>query len=190
MKDIHKKKLTHYFNVLDSNRNGVLQEDDFITIGENVCLNLGLPLSGTEYDFFVKKCKEMFEILKKDLDKDHNNAVDLDEWLFYWEKFIFTDKNVDLLKKYVALTVKFVFDLYDVDKDGLITTDEYTDMFTIYGIPVVYSAKSFVKLDVNKDGVISKDELVKAVKDYFVSSNPDTPGNWIFGNYETGSLDG
>lgn len=184
MKEIHRKKLTHYFNILDHNKNGELQEDDFIGVGENVCLNLGISLNGPEYKYFVDRSKEMFAYLLKDLDKDGDKSISLEEWLFYFDKYILTEKNVELLKKYIALTVRHVFELYDVNKDGLITVDEFADMFTIYGISVKYSAKSFVKLDKNNDGVISKQELVLAVKDYFISSKPDAPGNWIFGDYE------
>lgn len=183
MKEIRKQKLTHYFKILDHNKNGVLQEDDFIGIGENVCINLGISLSSNEYHHFVERSKEMFGIFLKGLNKSSTDSITLDEWLTYFDEQVFKAKNVDLIKRYIALTVKYVFDLYDQNDDGLITVDEFVDMWTIYGIQVKYSAKSFNKLDFNHDGVISKNELVVAVKDFFISDDPEARGNWIFGDY-------
>lgn len=184
MKEIHRKKLTHYFNILDHNKNGKLQDDDFIGIGENVCLNLGLSLQSKEHDYFIKKSREMFQIFLKGLHKSSNESISLEEWLTYFDEEVYKAKNIDLIKRYIALTVKYVFDLYDQNDDGLLTIDEFTDMWTIYGIQVKYSAKSFVKLDLNHDEVISKNELVNAVKEFFISDDPSASGNWIFGDYE------
>ncbi len=184
LKPIQEKKLTHFFNILDNNKNGRLQQDDFEGIGENICINLSITHGSDDHKYIMERSQELYNYLINDLHKQPGEPILLEDWLTYFDMEIISARNVELLKKLIQITVRYVFDLYDQNKDGLIEIEEYTDMFTIYGIDVKYSAKSFVMLDSNHDEVISKKELIQAVKDFFVSSKPDTPGNWIFGNWE------
>ncbi len=183
LKPVQEKKLTHFFNILDNNKNGRLQQDDFEGIGENININLAIPQGTDDYNYVMEKSQELYRYLIDGLGKQPGDAIELNDWLTYFDQEIISAKNVELLKKLIQITVKHVFDLYDQNKDGMIELDEYLDMFTIYRIDVKYSAKSFTLLDKNQDEVISKKELVEAVKDFFVSSKEDTPGNWIFGNW-------
>jgi len=75
-------------------------------------------------------------------------------------------------------------DLFDDNHDGYISTDEYVDMFVVYGIDIKYSAKSFIKLDINRDDRLSRNELLHAFETFLLSNEPNQPGNWIFGNWE------
>jgi Ca2+-binding EF-hand superfamily protein len=184
LKPVQHKKLTHFFNILDNNKNGKLQEDDFIGIGENICINLSIRPTSPDHEYLIKKSKGLYLQLISDLNLKPGDPILVEQWLKYFDEEVITARNVTLLKNYIQMTVKYVFDLYDQNHDGLITVEEFTDMFTIYGIDVKYSARSFIRLDENKDEVISKEELVNAVKDFFVSSDPEKNGNWIFGNWE------
>ncbi len=184
LKPAQEKKLTHYFNILDHNKNGELQEDDFVGIGEDICINLNVSPNSEEYSSIVNRSRGLYFRLLKDIGKKAGESIILNDWLTWFDREIITAKNVELLKTYILMTVKYVFDLYDQNDDGLLTIEEYADMFTIYGIDIKFSAKSFTRLDRNHDEVISKDELLNAVKEFFVSSDPEAGGNWIFGNWE------
>ncbi len=184
LKPVQEKKLTHFFNILDHNKNGKLEENDFEGIGVNICINLAISPNAKEYDYLVTKSKDLYYQLIKDLGKQSGESIVLEEWLNYFDEEIISAKNVTLLKNYIQITVRYVFDLYDQDHDGLITVEEFVDMFTIYGLDSKYTAKSFIRLDANHDEVISKSELIQAVKDFFVSSDPEADGNWIFGKWD------
>ena len=184
LKPVQEKKLSHFFDILDHTKNGKLEEDDFIGIGKDICINLSIDPLSKEYDYIINKSKVLYEQLINDLGRTYGDAIELNDWLTYFDREIITARNVSLLKNYISLTVKYVFDMYDQNGDGLLSIDEFTDMFTTYGIDIKYSAKSFIRLDRNHDEVISKMELVNAVKEFFVSSDPKANGNWIFGNWE------
>jgi len=185
LKPIQEKKLTHFYNILDYNKNGILQQDDFTGIGENICLNLSIQPSNKEYDYLINKSEGLYKQLINDLGRSYGDAINMYDWLAYFDKEVITAKNASLLRDYVQITVQYVFDLYDQNNDGLLSIEEYADMFTIYGIDITYSAKSFTRLDRNHDDGISKAELSNAVKEFFISENPKEGGNWIFGNWET-----
>ncbi len=183
---VQHQKLTHFFNVLDHNRNGTLQEEDFIGVAENLCIGTGIPFDSKEYNRILSISKKLFGIFVQEL-KAREDSITLEEWVDYWEHQVLGGNDFTLLKYYIRLTTRYIFDLFDQNLDGRISIDEYLDMFTIYRIDVKYSAKSFLRLDSNRDEFISKQELVNAVFDFFVSDDPEAKGNWIFGNWETAS---
>ena len=76
-----------------------------------------------------------------------------------------------------------MFSLFDQDEDGYIDKKEYLDMFKAYGLYSANAMRAFDLLDLNSDEKISKQELIKAFSDFFLSSDPEAPGNWIFGDW-------
>ncbi len=179
-------KLTHFFNILDHNGNGVLQEDDFKGVGENICITSDIEYGSDQYYKVIYKSKKLFLQFLKDLGKD-NHEITLQDWITFFDEGVISNKDLGKLKFYIKLTVKYIFDLFDQNGDGRISIDEYLDMFTSYRIDVKFSAKSFLRLDTNRDEFISKEELLNAVFEFFISDDPDADGNWIFGNWNTTS---
>lgn len=184
LSEIQRKKLIHYFNILDHNHNGILQEEDFTGVAENTCLILGIGLESEEHLMLKKRAQRIFQRFLQDINETKNNTIAKEEWLVYFEEKVFQGENFNTLRDYITFTTKFIFDLFDQDKDGYISLDEYIDMFTIYNIDVKYSAKSFLRLDSNGDEQLSKVELYNAVTDFFISTDGEADGNWIFGNWD------
>jgi Ca2+-binding EF-hand superfamily protein len=180
---LQSQKLRHFFNILDYNKNHVLQRQDFDRVGINICQTLGISEGTEDFDKIIQRSRRLFVQLIKDLDKDDQANISLEEWLKLFDQII-GQKDMEKLKYYIKLTTIYIFELFDLDKNGIISLDEYVDMFTIYHIDVKYSAKSFLNLDTNHDDCISKVELFNAVTDFFISDDPDAAGNWIFGNWE------
>lgn len=77
------------------------------------------------------------------------------------------------------------FDIQDVDKDGTISLEEYGVMYKIHGIgDDSLVAEIFAKLDFDGDGKIMKNDYLNLVADFYLSNNPQAPGNLFFGAYE------
>ncbi len=176
-------KLTHFFTILDHNRNGVLQKDDFVGIAENLCAASGIREGSKEYNNVLLRSEILFQQFLRDLNKN-DARITLDEWIDYFDRFVISRSDFTHLKFYIKLTAKYIFDLFDQNEDGRISIDEYLDMFAVYRIDCKYSAKSFLRLDTNRDEYISKGELLKAVFEFFVSDDPEAHGNWIFGDWK------
>lgn len=176
-------KLRHFFNVLDYNKNGVLQMKDFDRVGVNLCLNFNVHEGDDQYDKLIEKSRRLFYQILKDLNKSKEASISMAEWIKLFD-IIIAEQDMEKLKYYIKLTTFYIFDLFDQDKNGILSLDEYVDMFTVYHIDVKYSAKSFLKLDTNDDDSISKVELFNAITDFFISDDQDAGGNWIFGNWD------
>lgn len=169
-------KLRHYFNVLDFDSNGLLEEDDFIGVGENLAILLG-------YDYDAAEFVEVQEVFKKHWHDIHSSMgmgsrqVTLEQWLAFADEMLVNRTEASFVKQWIFDMIS----LFDTDKDELISMMEYVDFFVAYRIEVRYSAKSFRRLDLNNDGFISKEELVSAINQFFTSDHPDDAGNWLFG---------
>ena len=138
-------KLTHLFNILDHNPNGVLQEDDFVGIGENLSAITGVHKGSKEYNNILLRSEILFNQFLRDLGKN-DGKITLEEWIDYFDKNVISTSDFTDLKFYIKLTTKYIFDLFDQNEDGRISVSEYLDMFTVYRIDKKYSLKSFLKL--------------------------------------------
>lgn len=69
----------------------------------------------------------------------------------------------------------------DADHDGRLTQSEYTAIFTAFGVEAPAAKTAFAGLDRDRDGRLSRDEFRTAVREFFLSRNPETPGSRLPG---------
>ncbi|MFC6089840.1 EF-hand domain-containing protein [Saccharothrix lopnurensis] len=69
----------------------------------------------------------------------------------------------------------------DTDEDGVLSHDEYVRLYDVLGIPREHSSAAFAKLDLDGNGEISHAEFRQAISDFYLSADPDAPGNHLLG---------
>ena len=181
--DLLKKKLTHYFNILDYNRNGFIEKDDFQGIGENLAILWQLKPGSEKYDSIINGSVRPWRGLEESMKKGNVSRASKSDWLKFADKYI-VNGSQEQYNRYVHSVVSGLFGFFDQNSDNFISLKEYIDIFIAFRIEVRYSAKAFVKLDINKDGMISQKELMKAVHEFFRSNDESAKGNWLFGNWD------
>ncbi|XOV93929.1 MAG: EF-hand domain-containing protein [Bacteroidota bacterium] len=185
LKEIQKKKLTHYFNILDYNNNGVIQEEDFVAIAENLCVLWGLKEDTEDHQKWISRFKNQWAEFRDYTIGAGGTDATIEDWLkFADEKLVNGDELYYSL--FIEKMAEDIFDLFDEDKNGYIELNEFIDFFMAFRIEIRYSAKSFTMLDSNKDDSISKDELITGINAFFRSDDENNPGNWLFGFWEGG----
>lgn len=184
MTEIQKLKILHFFNVLDQDNNGVLEEADFERVSEKISDLRNLDANATERLILGIKAHGIFVQVLKDLDKQ-TAYIRKDEWLKFFERQILSRSEL-----YVDKVSDYLFSIFDQDDDGYINEEEFTDMFKAYGLFTSQSKKAFESLDLNSDGQLSKEEMAKAFEEYFFSKDEYASGNWIFGNWKNEIPDG
>lgn len=179
--EVRRKKLSYLFNILDSNKNELLQPDDFSQVAEKMSDSLNFEENSKERLRLKLKSLRLYVQLLTDMEKE-DVSITRDEWLG-----LFGSRNTispKAAKKYIFRTAAYIFTLFDQNEDHIISKKEYYDMFKIYDIDMKYSEMGFEKLDQNHDGQITLSEMVNGFRDFLMSSNPDASGNWIFGDWQ------
>ncbi|MDV9186856.1 EF-hand domain-containing protein [Streptomyces sp. SR27] len=74
-----------------------------------------------------------------------------------------------------------IFDLMDVDGDNTISKAEFKQYLDVWNITDPSAMDTFAQLDTDGDGAISRQEFIRAVREFFYSSDLETPGSLIFG---------
>ncbi|MEQ8239249.1 MAG: EF-hand domain-containing protein [Cyclobacteriaceae bacterium] len=180
MTDFQKKKLTHFFNILDFNGTGRLEIEDFAELSENIRATFNFEDGGKEHTKVAKKCTRFFHQLLEKI--GHQKMyIDLDSWLEFTEVAIIQAIDEDILDDYVDVFVGFFFDLFDANNDGFISIAEYHQLFEIYKIDKSNINDFFAKIDRNNDLRLSRYELLYAGKVFFTTNDKKLRGNWIFG---------
>ena len=174
------KKQTHFFNILDFDNNGFIQQDDFEAIADNLCIIRDFELDTPEYDTIKQMTDGIWNTLIPFVNGTEGN---LEHWLQFMN-VLMDSKHEEQYKKYIAAFVGSLYRLFDLNDDGFISQTEYIDLFIGMRIEVRFAPKAFRKLDENNDGRLSKEELFHAVDEFMRSSDPNATGNWLFGAWE------
>ncbi len=181
LSELQKKKLTYYFNTFDADKNGFLEKSDFDKIVNGFAEAYKIKKDSETYQYISSTYAKRWDALVKEGDTNADNKVSLDEWLSYQDKLL-NDPESDFL--WLKITSMFL-DIQDVDKDGSISLEEYKTVYKVYGIGnESLAAEIFTKLDFDGDGKISKNDAMNLVADFYLSNNPQAPGNLFFGAYE------
>ncbi|MFI6025420.1 EF-hand domain-containing protein [Amycolatopsis magusensis] len=70
----------------------------------------------------------------------------------------------------------------DTDGSGELSADEYVRMYDALGVKPETSAAAFQRLDRNGSGSISHAEFRTAIEEFYLSADPEAPGNWLLGS--------
>ena len=176
--DLQTKKLTRYFRVYDIDDDGRIESTDFERIIENVHLLHGLDGNGP--NALREAYATLWNGLRASADSDGDHAVDLDEWLAYWQRALEDDTRYEAEVEAISTRILSIFDL---DESGTIGRAEFRDFYGVFGLAVSLADAVFEALDLDGDGSISRAELLALSRQFFRGDDVEEPGNLLFGPY-------
>ncbi|MEO9484540.1 MAG: EF-hand domain-containing protein [Ekhidna sp.] len=177
------KKWIFFFYVLDANRDGVLEPCDIDQIIDRLIRARPGLFSEVESRYLRYVTQKSFDRLLIEASNGKERKISILEWVRIIKKNNETDKESYFIRWFSVSAVRFLFDLFDHNKDGFIDFDEFESLYQILGLNRGNIIFAFKQLDVNKDGVLSKAEMHDAINDFFSSSNAAI-NNYAFGQYK------
>lgn len=175
-----RRKLTRYFNVIDTDGNGYFEVEDLEHIARRLAESHDIPLGSEEHRGILESLGLIWDNGRQyGISKDPNK-ISLADWLAHEDYILSSEK---LLENYMRKITADVFDLVDVDSNGFINVEEFSKIMLAFGVQEGIPEWSFHKLDAAGNGKISKEEFVTRVEEFHLSNDREAPGNYLFGPY-------
>lgn len=176
--DLQKQKFTRLFHVIDSDHNGLVEWADYERIAQNIAGARGYSPGSSEYEGLMGQYRFGWEQSRPFAE---GSGLTLDRWIEYHDAILRMPGIYDAL---VRPSAGMIFDAFDLDGDQKVSLPEWREFFRAYSIDPDEADRCFDKYDLNGDGYVTRSELIDLVGQFYLSSDPDAPGNYLFGGYQ------
>jgi Ca2+-binding EF-hand superfamily protein len=172
-------KLDQSFDMLDTDRDGRICEDDLVSLATRLSEVFHVSSRVT-----VNRLRDAFAVLWAiDLGRipvERDGVISRDQWRDGIRRAVSDDRSGFLDR--MGAMVQAWLALCDGDNDGRISREEYITMYSkTLGLSSDRLDEAFTALDTNDEGTLGWQEVRIAVEEYYTSEERDTPGNWLFG---------
>ncbi|MEU6764877.1 EF-hand domain-containing protein [Streptomyces sp. NPDC046853] len=172
-------KMGHAFDLLDADGDGALTEADHVLMGRRMAKELNHAPHSPKEEALVDAYRRAWQ-------EAHQQNADSEGRItraVYVSSVRDLFSDAELADQVCDRVLDSLMSIADIDGTGELTPDAYR-AYVLGQSPSLASDKvdeSFRRVDRDGNGVISKAELKQAVVEYFTSSDPGAPGNWLFG---------
>lgn len=180
MTELQRAKQVHYFNVLDYNGDGLLEKQDFLDVADRLAAMRGYDDGSSKHSNLRQEILRMWTNARALSGAEGKPRITLEEWLAHEQQVL--DSTV-LVHSYVQGIARVIFDILDVDSDGVISEGEYKTFFRAFQDDADGADRAFQKLDANDTGHLTRQDFLDLVTEFHLSDDPDARGNWLFGSY-------
>jgi predicted heme/steroid binding protein len=175
--ELQRRKLTHLFTVMDGDANGYVAWADYQRIAGNIMGTSTHAADSVEGEALMARYRYAWEQAKPYADA---KGMTLDRFLAYSDRILRTPGAFDTV---IRQTAELIFDTFDQDGDQRVSLAECRTFFRCYGVDEQHAESCFARYDLNRDGQVTRSEWVDLMGQFYNSSDPDAPGNWLFGPF-------
>lgn len=178
LSDYQREKLSTRFAQLDADGNGALELSDLQSLAQKLCDRLVPAENAAEQAEVMAGYEELWQLLASQADSDGDGTVSETEYLAAMDTGVLADEtNYDAS---VGRIVTALFRALDADSSGQLDMNELVTMGAAYEMEPEDVRDLFGKLDTDGDGTVSLEEFQAAVRDFYMSDNPESAGRFIF----------
>lgn len=180
LSDLRRRKLTVRFNLIDTDRNGYIDEQDCMRAAERVCQTFNVPPGSAQAERLRSGYVNLWQNLKGSSDADGNQRVTLEEFLTSQEAMLSREGGYDGVIESIAQSL---LDTSDKDGDGQLSHEEFRTLLQSYGLSAEQATDMIRRIDRDDSGHLSRAEILQAVREFHTSEDPEAPGNWLLGPF-------
>jgi hypothetical protein len=180
--DLQRLKASHYFALIDESGDGLVEAEDFELRAERLAdaQNVTDP---DERAQLRQRVMSWWEHLCALADIDDDDRVTREEWQTYWEALQASvnqggetgERTLQSLER----AARGTFQAMNKTGSSHVTESEYEEWLAAWGVDE--SKAAFDRLDRDDSGGLTEENLVEAVKEFYLSNDPQAPGNVLYG---------
>ncbi|MEU8622499.1 EF-hand domain-containing protein [Streptomyces sp. NPDC048623] len=168
---LKKQKFSVLFDWFNQGKDGHLKQDDLQEMAGRFA---GLAKDDHASATAVRNSFEAWwQLLLEHGDGDGDGRISRDEFIAVM--------GTDVVEGAIFTMADALMQALDTDGDGTLSRTEYVSMYDGLGIAREHSEAAFERLDRDGNGVISSDEWRLALREFYLSTDPEAPGNWLLG---------
>jgi Ca2+-binding EF-hand superfamily protein len=176
--DFQSQKIKKLFQFWDIDNNGYLEQADYVQLAERVAAERGWASGSTETASAYNALMASWGQIAQFADTDHNAQITPKEWTAFCTAMVQDSATYRIAGMELMMAL---FSAVDTDGDGQLTLDDFKMWFRIYKADESEAEAAFARIDTDGSGKLSIDELILAVDDFYHSDDPESPGNYLFG---------
>jgi hypothetical protein len=178
--DLQQQKAAHYFDLIDADDNGLIEPADFQRRADRLAEVLRVT-NETERDRLRRRMMLWWEHLSSLADENDDGRITREEWRMYWERFkvaVSLGNNQRSLEK-LERVARHTFRAIDRTDSGKVTEKEFSNWLAAWDLG--QHERVVRRLDRNDKGYLTENDLMEAIKEFYLSNDPDAPGNVLYG---------
>lgn len=176
--DLLNHKLDRAFDHIDAGGEGVIEREDLLGLGARLLVGFGESPTSVTGSSLVDGFDGVWSALAGALGRDADSRISREEFRSGMTAAFVEGDRYDTVFRPTTVAVA---DLCDDDGDGLIGPREFRTLLSAFGTAYDDVDEAFDRLDRASRGVLTVDELIVAAWQYYVSDDPSSAGNWLFG---------
>jgi Ca2+-binding EF-hand superfamily protein len=176
--DLRERNIGSVFELLDTDRDGYITEDDLPASGRRILDALGIEDAQQRAEI-LGLYQSAWEQLRADCDSDSDGRITRQEFTSAFTVGLGDPQAY--FQRLMGPIPDRIAEVADRDGDGFIESDEYARIFAPIGVDEQVIRAAFERLDADSDGKISTGEFREAMRHLFLSHDPADPGTSVLG---------
>jgi Ca2+-binding EF-hand superfamily protein len=179
---LQREKAAYYFSIIDEDNNKYIEADDFELRAERLVEARGVTDPDAKAEIH-DQVMNWWHHLCSVADVDDDGQITQREWQRYWEGLQAAveeggEANEAVLEG-LERAARATFHSMKVNDGDQVTQDEYAEWLAAWGVDDAEAP--FDRLDRDDTGGLTEENLVQAVREFYLSNDPDAPGNVLYG---------
>lgn len=182
LQPVQRQKAHHYFDLLDRDEDGYINGEDFKIQADDLAEKRNL---GDEaHEALRDQMQQWWRQLCAAADADDDHKVSRHEWEEFWDAIctVVKDGSEEQQKQMLESlerSARVTFRAINASGSDTVTEDEYAEWLDAWN--ATGSSKAFAELDRSGDGTLTENDIIKATKEFYISSDPSVPGHLLYG---------